>query len=245
MSNKDRLVERALAKMRARDVLDADEEAVFRGALGDLREIPAGRTFVRAGENLTHSILLLDGIACRYKDLAGGERQIMELHVGGDFVDLHGFLLKRLDHNIGSMTPILIATVPHERLREITRSHPHLARLLWLSTLIDAAIHRERILSIGRRDAVGRIAHLFCEMAVRMEVIGLAEGGRYRLPITQGDIADTTGLTPVHVNRMLKKLRDEGLLTFRGGEVTVGDRERLAREAEFDPAYLNLEREPR
>ena len=245
MACNDPGVDRALAKLRARDLLSPEEEKVFRAAIGEPREVPAGRPIVRAGTPLTHSTLLLDGLACRYKDLSGGQRQIMELHVSGDFVDLHSFLLKQLDHNIGAMTTVRVAPVPHSALRAITEAEPHLTRMLWFSTLLDAAIHRERILSVGRRDASARIAHLLCEMAVRLEVVGLGGDGRYSLPLTQNDLADATGLTSVHVNRMLKKLRDEGLLTFRGGEVVFHDRQRVEQEAEFDRSYLHLDFQPR
>jgi CRP-like cAMP-binding protein len=240
-----RAVAALLLKLRVRDLVSQEEEEVLRAAVAEIREHPAGRTIVRSGTTLSASTLLVDGIVCRYKDLADGQRQIMELHVAGDFVDLHGFLLKRLDHNIGTMTPVTIALVPHDALRGITETHPHLGRMLWFSTLLDAAIHREKILSIGRRSAVARIAHIFCELLVRLRLVGLADETGYALPLTQADLADVTGLTSVHVNRMLKKLRDEKLLTFRGGRVAIGDWERLQRLAEFDPTYLHLERRPR
>ncbi|HLL31500.1 MAG TPA: Crp/Fnr family transcriptional regulator [Allosphingosinicella sp.] len=234
-----------LLKLRARDVVGRDEEEVLRASVAELREHPGGRAIVRSGTTLSASTLLLEGIVCRYKDLADGQRQIMELHVAGDFVDLHGFLLKQLDHNVGAMTPVRVALVPHDALRGITETHPHLGRMLWFSTLLDAAIHREKILSIGRRSAVARIAHIFCELLVRLRIVDLGSETGYALPLTQADLADVTGLTSVHVNRMLKKLRDESLLTFRGGEVVIGDWERLQRVAEFDPSYLHLERRPR
>jgi CRP-like cAMP-binding protein len=234
-----------LLKLRARDVISAEEAEVLRQSIGSIREFPAGKTIVRAGVGLSESTLLFEGLICRYKDLADGQRQIMELHVAGDFVDLHGFLLKQLDHNVGSMTPIRIATFPHDGLRKITEKHPHLARMLWFSTLLDAAIHREKILSIGRRSAHARIAHILAELFVRLRMVGLASENSYSLPLTQADLADVTGLTSVHVNRMLKKLREEQLLTFKGGEVTILDWERLQRVAEFDPTYLHLERRPR
>lgn len=234
-----------LLKLRMRDVLHREEEEVLRASVGEIREHPAGRTIVRSGTTLSASTLLVEGIVCRYKDLADGQRQIMELHVAGDFVDLHGFLLKRLDHNIGTMTPVRIALVPHEALRGITETQPHLGRMLWFSTLLDAAIHREKILSIGRRSAVARIAHILCELLVRLRLVGLADESGYPLPLTQADLADVTGLTSVHVNRMLKKLRDDKMLTFRGGRVTIADWEGLQRVAEFDPTYLHLERRPR
>lgn len=234
-----------LLKLRVRDLVAAEEEEVLRASISEIQEHPAGRTIVRAGMALSASTLLVEGIVCRYKDLADGQRQIMELHVAGDFVDLHGFLLKRLDHNIGTMTPVRVAHVPHDALRGITETHPHLGRMLWFSTLLDAAIHREKILSIGRRSAMARIAHILCELMVRLQLVGLADETGYALPLTQADLADVTGLTSVHVNRMLKKLRDDKLLTFRSGRVTIDDWERLQRVAEFDPAYLHLERRPR
>ena len=234
-----------LLKLRARDVVSREEEEVLCGAVGEIREYPAGKPIVRAGTTLSASTLLIEGLVCRYKDLADGQRQIMEFHVAGDFVDLHGFLLKQIEHNVGSMTPVKVALVPHDRLRRITETHPHLTRMLWFSTLLDAAIHREKILSVGRRSALSRVAHILCEMLVRLRLVGLADDGGYKLPLTQADLADATGLTSVHVNRMLKKLRDEGLLTFRGGEVTIHDLGRLQRLAEFDPTYLYLERRPR
>ncbi len=153
--------------------------------------------------------------------------------------------MKQLDHNVGTLTPVRVALVPHDALRGITETHPHLGRMLWFSTLLDAAIHREKILSIGRRSALARIAHIFCELSVRLRLVGLADDKGYALPLTQADLADVTGLTSVHVNRMLKKLRDEKLLTFRGGMVTIDDWERLQRVAEFDATYLHLERRPR
>jgi CRP-like cAMP-binding protein len=140
---------------------------------------------------------------------------------------------------------VKVASFPHDALRGITETHPHLGRMLWFSTLLDAAIHREKILSIGRRSAMARIAHIFCELLVRLRIVGLADDKGFDLPLTQADLADVTGLTSVHVNRMLKKLRDEDLLTFRGGTVTIGDWDRLQRAAEFDPSYLHLERRPR
>ena len=207
-------------------------------SVAEIREHPAGRPIVRSGMTLSASTLLVDGLVCRYKDLADGQRQIMELHVIGDFLDLHSFLLKRLEHNVGSMTAVRMATVPHGAIRHITETQPHLTRLLWFSTLLDAAIHREKILSVGRRSALARIAHHFCEMKVRLSLVGMAGDSSYRFPLTQTDVADVTGLTPIHVNRMLKQLRDQRLMTFRGGEVEIHDWQGLKRVAEFDPTYL-------
>jgi CRP-like cAMP-binding protein len=238
-------VRHLLLKLRARDEVDAREESVLRAAVSATERFPAGTTIIRDGALLNRSALLVDGLVARRKDLSEGQRQIMELHIAGDFIDLHGFPLKRLDHDVAAITDATIAWVPHETLRRITETEPHLTRILWLSTLMDAAIQRERILSIGRRAARARIAQLICELQMRLAVIGKAGEEGYDLPLTQNDLADATGLTPVHVNRMLRELREADLMIFRGGRVTIRDRAALEAAAEFDPGYLHLERLPR
>jgi CRP-like cAMP-binding protein len=239
------MIEKAILKLRARDAMSDEEERVLRDAVLRTEDVPADRIVVRAGEELTLSLLLLDGLMCRYKDLRNGQRQIMELHVPGDFLDLHGFLIKRLDHSVMSLVPSRVAIVPHARLMPITEHHPHLTRLLWLSTLIDAAIHREWLLSLGRRSAIARIAHFFCEMHTRLGVVELADPAGFSLRITQTDLAECLGLTSVHVNRTLKELREAGLAVFRDGRVDILDLAGLQRSGEFDPDYLQIERRPR
>lgn len=234
-----------IRKLRLRDDIGEEEVAVLRAAVSEVHDVMPGRVIVRSGTDVDVSTLLVEGIVCRYKDLASGERQIQELHVAGDFVDLHGFLLKRLDHNIGAVSRCRTASVPHDRLKRITEEYPHLSRMLWFSTLLDASIQRETILSIGRRTALARIANLLCELSKRLEVVGLSDGNTFRLPMTQADLADATGLTAVHVNRMLKQLRDQSLLTFRNGMVSIQDWKALETVAEFDPTYLHFERRPR
>ena len=239
------MIDAHLLKLRARDDISADEERAIRAAVGEVRDHPADRTIIRAGQTLTASTLLLDGLMCRYKDLRNGQRQITELHVAGDFADLHSFTLKRLDHNIMTLTPCRVAMVPHERLQEITERFPHLTRVYWFMTNLDAAIHREWELSLGRRTALARVAHLFCELHVRYGVVGMADGDSYRLSLTQAELAECLGLTPVHVNRTLKELRERGLVEFRGKQVAIHDMAGLKRVAEFEPDYLYLERRPR
>lgn len=238
----NRLIDRHLLKLRARDAVTPEEEQAIRDSVAEVRSVPADEIVVRAGVVLTFSVLLLEGLMCRYKDLSDGQRQITELHVPGDFADLHSFTLKRLDHNIMTITPCRIAIVPHEALERITEQFPHLTRLLWFTTNLDAAIHREWEVSLGRRSALSRIAALFCEMKLRLEVAGMTEGMTYDLPLTQTDLAECVGLTPIHVNRTLKELRERGLVQFRGGCVTINDWQGLADVGEFDPAYLYLEK---
>ncbi len=234
-----------LAKLRLRDQVSEHEANVLRGALDRIVEHPAGAVMVEEGTLLTESTLLIDGFVGRYKDSASGERQVTEVHLAGDFIDLHGFLLKRLEHSIGALTPVRAGQFPHDGIREITEQEPHLGRLLWLMTLIDAAIQRERILTLGRRSAVARVAHLICELLARLEAIGLSDGRGFRFPVVQADLADATGLTPVHVNRMLRDLRERRLMTFRSGKVEILDRPGLEALAEFDRSYLAITFMPR
>jgi CRP-like cAMP-binding protein len=239
------MIEKHLLKLRARDVVTADEEEVLRALVSETRDVPAKKTIIRAHQRLTTSTLLLEGLMCRYKDLSEGQRQITELHISGDFVDLHSFTLKHLDHNIMALTPCRIAVVPHERLRALSHEQPHLTRLYWFTTNMDAAVHREWELSLGRRSAIARIAHLLCEMHVRLGLVGLTNGMGFRLPLTQIDLAECVGLTPVHVNRTLKLLREQGVADLRRGRAIILDFTRLQALAEFNSDYLYLDNEPR
>ena len=236
------MIERHLMKLRARDTVSAEEEQAIRELVAEVRNVPADNTLIHAGQVLSHSVLLLDGILCRYKDLSEGQRQITELHAPGDFADLHSFTLKRLDHSVMSLTPARIAIIPHERLERITERLPHLTRLYWFTTNLDAAIHREWEVSLGRRSAISRIAAIFCEMKLRFEIVQMTDGMSYNFDLTQTDLAECVGLTPIHVNRTLKELREQGLVQFRSGRVTIQDWDGLTEVAEFDPAYLYLEK---
>ena len=239
------MIDRHLMKLRARDEVSAAEESALREMISEVRDFPADRTIIRSNVHLESSMLILSGLMCRFKDLPNGLRQVTALHVAGDFADLHSFTLKKLDHNVGTMTPCKVAIVPHDRLRMLTEKFPHLTRLLWFSTNLDAAIHREWEVSLGRRSAQERMAHLFCEMDVRLEVVGLASNGSYDLMLTQEELAECLGNTPVHVNRTLQQLREQGLLEFRGGKVTIHDRTGLRHVALFDANYLYVEKQPR
>jgi CRP-like cAMP-binding protein len=239
------LIDIHLRKLRARDDISDAEEAAIRASVSEFRDVPADKTIIEIGEVVAHSTMLLQGMMCRYKDLKDGQRQITELHVAGDFVDLHSFTLKRLDHAIMALTPCKIGLVPHENLNVITEKHPHLTRVYWFNTNLDAAIHREWEVSLGRRTALAKVASLLCELQIRLTIVGLAEGNEYTLPLTQTDLAECLGLTQIHVNRTLRELRQSRLVEFRSGRVRINALEELAAVAEFDPAYLYLERRPR
>ncbi len=239
------MIEKLLLKLRARDDVSAEEEDILRGLVADTKEVAADVTVVRAQVDLSVSNILLEGLMCRYKDLYNGERQITELHVPGDFVDLHSFPLKRLDHNVMALVPCKIALVPHDRLYAITETHPHLTRLLWFMTTLDAAIHREWELSLGRRTSSARIAHVLCELHTRFQIVGMTQGDSYRLPLTQFDLAECLGLTAIHVNRTLRELRMSRLVTFRNKNVVIENLAGLAKLAEFDSDYLYVDKRPR
>lgn len=238
------MIDRHIARIGMRHRLGAAEEQAIRSVIGPARDVPARQTFIEAGTRLDHSTLILDGIAARHKDLRNGQRQITALHVPGDFADLHGFTLKRLDHALIALTACQVASVAHARIAALVEQFPRIGRLYWFSTNLDASMHREWVLSMGVRDALARIAHLFCELQVRLELVGLADASGYALGLSQIELAECCGLTSVHVNRSLRRLREMGAVTFRAGRVEITDPAALGAIAEFDPDYLYLDPDP-
>ena len=231
-----------LKKLRLRTPISSEEERVIRSLLAETREVAADQMLVRSGDRLNQSLLLLDGWLVRCKDLPSGERQILEIHLAGDFADLHGFTLQRLDHDIVSLTRCVIGIVPHERLKAITENHPHLTRVYWLLTNIDASIAREMALSLGQRPAISRMAHLFCELHVRLGIVGRTTDRMFEFPLTQRELSECLGLTVVHVNRTLQELRRRRIIEAENRQVTIPDKLALEALAEFDPNYLQLDR---
>ena len=239
------MIDAHLKKLRVRDDISGEEESAIRALFTEVRDFPADRVIVRRRQELRESLLLIEGWAARTKDLRDGGRQISELAFAGDFTDLHGFTLKRLDHNVASITPCRFAITPHERVQELLERFPHLARVYWLMTNIDGSIHREWTVSLGRRTAQSRMAHLFCETLERLKVVGLADNDSYDFPLTQQEFGECLGLTSVHVNRTLQALRRQGLIRVENKRVTILDMEGLTSLGEFDPDYLYLEKRPR
>ena len=239
------MIEAHLRKLRARAEISAAEEEAVKGLISEVVDVAQDRTIVRHDEELNHSILLISGWLGRAKDLTNGQRQIAELHVAGDFADLHGFTLKYLDHDVISLTRCKLGFVPHERLMALTEEHPRLVRIYWLMTNIDASIQREWTLSLGRRPAISRMAHLFCELYVRLEIAGLAQNGGYDFPLTQVEVAECLGLTSVHVNRTLQTLRRKGLIDVENRRVRILDLAGLKHVGEFEGRYLYVEKRPR
>jgi CRP-like cAMP-binding protein len=221
--------------------LEPEERAALEQAICEVRNLAPRTTLVRAGEKLHESTLLLEGIMSRYMDDRNGLRQLVAVHVPGDFLDLHAFPLEVLDHDVATMTAATVAIIPHSALDAICADMPALARKLWFSTLIDAAIHRAWLFRFGRLDGVGRVAHFLCETNARLVSAGLSDGHRFALGLTQNDLAEICGLTSVHVNRVMRQLRNEKLCVFRSSLVEILDPKGLAARGQFRPDYLYID----
>lgn len=225
---------------RRAELSDGDREAL-RGLPHRVIRAESGRYIVREGSINDHSVLIVSGLAFRHKISSDGSRQIVSIHIPGDFVDLEGALLKVADHNVQALTRCELAVVSRKDLRELLGSHPQIALAMWVDTLIDASIFREWVMNVGRRNARERLAHIFCEFALRLEVAGLGSTNGYELPMTQEQLADATGMTAVHVNRTLKAMAEEGLISRDRRFVTIPDWEKLREVAGFSALYLHLD----
>ena len=218
---------------------DADQYRLTE-ALGPARQIGARTDIIHEGDDPRVVNIVLDGWACRYRQLADGRRQIVSLLLPGDPCDPHIFLLDRMDHAIGTLTPVTLAQIPGQALLDLITRSPSLDYALHREALAAAAIQREWTVSLGCRSGAERLAHLFCELHARLAAVGLADGTSCPLPITQIDLAEAMGQTSVHINRTLQELRGAGLITLRGRQLTIHDADGLAQLAHFDPAYLHF-----
>jgi len=207
------------------------------------RHIEAGQYLVWDGDRPQNCCLLLSGFAYRHKHAGNGGRQIVSIHMKGDLVDLQNSLLGTADHNVQMLTAGEVALIPVEAIRRLAFHNPAVGMAMWYETLVEGSIFREWVLNIGRRDARARIAHLLCEFALRLQVAELGERTNYELPITQEQLADAVALTPVHVNRTLKKLEQDGLITRTKRMITIVDWTKLVKVADFEPRYLHLDRQ--
>ena len=209
------------------------------------RTLDARADIIRQGENPTDLYLLLSGWACRYKQLEDGRRQIVAFFLPGDLCDLNVFILRQMDHSIGALTPVSFAEISRTAFENATMTHPRVLQALWWETLVNAAIQREWTVNLGQRNASERMAHLLCELFLRLQGVGLTRRNSYDFPLTQADLADAAGLSSVHVNRTLQDLRNDGLIILKGKVLTIPDIEALKVAALFNPDYLHLDREGR
>lgn len=228
-------------KLSVRAVLDDDDRrAILRLPLVQ-RSYGPGAYVVREGEvPRAHADLIQDGFAFRHKVTAEGARQIVSLHLRGDFIDLQHLFLNKADHNVQALTEMKTVGIGREALQTIALERPNVGRAMWIDALVEASIYREWVMNVGRRDARTRISHVLCEFASRMKAAGFASDRGFDLPLTQEQLADVVGLTPVHVNRTLRSLERDGVITRSKRLISFGDWNAVAREGDFNPLYLHL-----
>jgi CRP-like cAMP-binding protein len=231
-----------IRKLESIATLSGEERQAVRSLPMRTRTLNARQDIVRDGDKPSHCCLILDGWICRYKLLSQGRRQILTFHFAGDIPDLQSLHLQTMDHSLATMKAATVAFIPLENLRELAADFPSIGALLWRSTLVEAAISREWETNLGRRPAFERMAHLFCELYLRLQAVGLADDYRCQMPITQTDLADALGLTSVHVNRVLKELRAQTLITLRNSTLVIQAWDELRQAAEFNPTYLHLDK---
>lgn len=216
----------------------ADRE-MLAAACQNVRTLPARHDLIREGDEPGPVFVMLAGWGCRYKLLRDGSRQILAFLLPGDFCDLHVGILREMDHSIATLTRAEVAIIPRERMEELGEARPMIMRAFWWAQLVDEGVLRAWIVSMGRRNSLERVAHLICELYLRMRNIGLAGNDRCEMPLTQVVLADALGLTPIHINRVLRKLREDGVMELGGGKLIISDPEKLARIAGFDDNYLH------
>jgi CRP-like cAMP-binding protein len=230
---------RRLARMG--EISTAEMELLRASALGTRREANARYDLIREGDAPHAVFLIVSGWAARYKTLEDGRRQTVGFLIPGDLCDLNNALLAEMDHSIGALNSVSYVEIGHDVIAKLSDDHPRIARLLWKQLLATLSIQREWVLNLGQRSAMERIGHLFCEVFVRMRLVGLATQNEIDMPLTQQDIADATGLTSVHVNRTLQEMRSRALITLSHRTLRIADFAALAELSLFTPAYLHLE----
>jgi CRP-like cAMP-binding protein len=233
------------SRLEAFTRLSSDDRAALAQLSRNNRYVDARRDLIGEGDKPRFVHLVMDGWACRYKQLPDGKRQIVSIFVPGDFCDVNVYILRSMDHSIGAITRLKVAMITPEEMSALTAERPRITQALWWHELVTAAVQREWTLNLGQRTAYERIGHLLVELYLRLEAVGRAHHGRCDFPLTQNDLADATGLTPVHVNRMLQELRRDGLIELERKQLHIVDLERLMGVSMFNPNYLHLDHEGR
>jgi CRP-like cAMP-binding protein len=229
-----------IRKLESTFRLSDEERAALEALPMQVQAIRADQDIVREGDRPTRCFALLEGFTATYKMTGDGKRQIHSWHVPGDIPDLQSLHLRVLDFSISTLTPCRVGFIQHEPLRALCRKQPRIMEAFWRETLVDAAIFREWITNVGRREAYNRVAHILCEWVVRLRAVGLVKDHTCDLPMTQNELADATGISTVHVNRVLQELRGNGLIVLRGNRLEVLDWDQLRQIGDFDPTYLHF-----
>lgn len=227
-----------IKKLEGYVALGAEEKRLLNAVSRNARTIPAHTDLVREGDkpNVVH--LILSGFAFRYKSTAEGKRQIMAFLLPGDFCDMHVFVLKQMDHSIATISESTVVDIPRAQILGLLEN-PRLSLALWCAALVDAAVLREWLLNVGQRRAGQRLAHVLCELLLRLRVVGLA-GNSFELPLKQKDLADTIGASTVHLNRVLQDLRREDLISWKDDALVIKDIDGLMKFSGFNPNYLHI-----
>lgn len=240
MQNKSQTLAPLVRRLSLHTHFDAEDEAALLALPHTERNLEPGQYIVREGDRPTHSCMVVSGLAVRHKVVGSGGRQIVNVHLSGDMVDLQNSLLQISDHNVQALGRMTAAFIPRESLVELAFSRPNVGKGLWIETLIEGSISREWIANVGRRDAVTRVAHLLCEFAYRLDAVGIGPECNYELPMTQEQLADALGLTSVHINRTLQTLDKSGLTQRTRRSVVITNLEKLAHLGDFNSTYLHL-----
>lgn len=223
----------------AGDLTPADLVALD-GLVQNRRSVEARDDIVRDGERPNAVRLVLEGIACRYKMMPNGERAILAYLIPGDFCDLHITVLGHMDHAIGAITDCQVADLHSDQIQNLIQTKPRVAKALWWSTLVDEAILRTWLANVAHRASGCRLAHLLCELRLRLEIVGLADKHQMRLPLTQEELGDALGISNVHISRVFQKLREQDLVLTKNRSLIFPDLARLEDFAEFNADYLHL-----
>lgn len=233
-----------LHRLRLRSEIGSEEADVILGLDGRVEKRARREDFILPGDHTTHAILIIDGLAARFDQMESGTRQYTALHISGDICDLHSAVLPVATWGVEALNPLTILRIPHAALLDAAESYPAIARAFWRDTTADGGIFTKWAANLGRKPALGRMAHLICEMGVRMEQAGIGTRTDYPIDVTQDQLADALGLTPVHVNRTLQTLRAERLIRTARKRIEVLDWDGLVARADFNPGYLQYSRHP-
>jgi CRP-like cAMP-binding protein len=235
---------RLVDKLDSISRLDANDRVQIEQLPSRTRSIEAGADIIAEGDEVHECCLVLEGLVGRYNMVRDGERQSHSFHVAGDLPDRDSLHVQTMDHSIVALSAARVAFIPHVAVLALIERRPNVAVAFWRDAIVEGAIYRQWLVNVGRRNAKQRLAHLTCEMFVKMDAVGLAEKDHFFFPVMQAQLADATGLTPVHINRTLRALRQAGLLHWKGAIVTIPNLGLLEAFADFDPKYLHLKRPP-
>src|ERR1700759_1522190 len=227
-----------IKRLRTYDAISEEDVETIRALPIAVKDYPTERPVVRDGQRPTECCLIIEGFCIRSKTLSDGKRQILSIHIPGEIPDLMSLFLHVMDHDLSTLTASTLGLISHEKLRQLHRRRPAVAEMFWRDTLIDSAMFREWIVNVGQRPAPARLAHGMIELGERHRVIGRLDGNSFEMPLTQEEIGEALGITGVHVNRVIRQLREDGIVELQRGRVTVLDEHKFQELAEFDNRYL-------